>query len=192
MLLGVVALGGACSGDDDATEPARGGTQPGGEPVEPVYAFTVTGTEVQAMAPQAPPFPEDLVAGVKAGLDAYLGVAVVNPLLTGQPASGLEAAFTAASLARLANPGVERAAVLEEGAPLTGEVEQQRADAKLTALTAPGGDVVLVTAQVDMGHTVDAGDSNVEIVRSGELVFVADAGAWRIDAFNMRTARDTR
>ena len=188
----MVALVGACSGGDDGNGPAQGGAEPTGDPEKPVYAFTVTGTEVQAMAPQAPPFPDDLVAGVKAGLDAYLGVAVVNPLLTGQPASGLEAAFTAASLARLANPGVERAAVLEDGAPLTGEVEQQRADAKLTALTAPGGDVVLVTAQVDMGHTVAAGDSDVEIVRSGELVFVAAAGAWRIDAFNMRTARDSR
>lgn len=191
VLLGLL---GGCSGDDGATtaksnKPDKGrGRAPG------AFGVTVLAAHVQAMAAQAPPFPDDVKAAVGASLDAYLDKAVVAPLRTGEPAgAGLDGVFTAAALARLASPGPDRAAVLEEGAPLAGKVRQDRANASLTALTGPGGEVVLVTAQLDLAHTVDTegGAGSVAVVRSGEVVLVP-ADGWRIDAYDLRTARDTQ
>ena len=186
---------GGCSGADDtattnkSSKPDKGGgAAPGG------FGETVLAADVQAMAAQAPPFPDDVKAAVSASLDAYLDQAVVGPLRTGKPAgAGLDGVFTAAALARLTGPGPDRAAMLEEGAPLAGKVRQERANASLTALTGPGGEVVLVTAQLDLAHTVDTkgGAGSVAVVRSGEVVLVPDGG-WRIDAYDLRAARDTQ
>ncbi|MFP5377167.1 MAG: hypothetical protein ACLGIO_10375 [Acidimicrobiia bacterium] len=183
----------ACSGGGDGAggaggEPAGGGG--GGE--RPAFAFTVTGTEVHAMAPQPPAFPDEVAAKVKAGLDAYLAAGVIEPVRTGDSPSGLERSFTAAALGRLSASAPDRAAVLEEGVALTGEVRQERADAALTALTDPGGAVVVVVARVDMAHTVDSGDAEVAVARSGELVLVDDGGSWKVDAFDVRAARGAR
>lgn len=191
--LALVVLAASCSGGDGDGDGGAGPTgQGGGTGEEPRFGFAVTGAEVQAMAPQAPPFPDDVKAGVTAGLDAYLGLAVVDPLRTGKPPGGLEQAFTAPALARLSAPGPDRAALVEEGSPLSGEVRQERANAKLTALTAPGGEIVLVTAQVEAVHVVRSDGGSVAVGRSGELVLVADGGAWRVDAFDMRTSRDAQ
>lgn len=191
----MLGLLGGCSGADDtatkgkSSKPDKGkGAGPGG------FGVTVLATDVQAMAAQAPPFPDDVKAAVSASLETYLDKAVVGPLRTGTPAgAGLDGVFTAAALARLTAPGPDRAAVLEEGAPLAGKVRQERANASLTALTGPGGEVVLVTAQLDLAHTVDTegGAGSVAVVRSGEVVLVPDGG-WRIDAYDLRTARDTQ
>jgi hypothetical protein len=187
-----LAVAGACSGDGDGSGTARTTTRDG-TAAEPAgqFAVTVLSADVQAMAPQAPPFPEDVKAAVTASLDAWLAKGVVGPMRTGTPpAAGLETVFTEPALARLAVPGADRAAVLEEGSPLRGEVRQERANARLTALTAPGGDVALVTVQLDLAHVVEADGASVAVVRSGEVVLVP-SGGWRIDAYDVRTSRDT-
>ena len=178
-----------------------GGDNPAGSPQTPTTDVTktdapakvaVTAAQVQAMAPQAPPFPADIRAAVEATLDAYLAKGVVKPFESGQPPAGLESVFTEAALARLAGPGPDRSALVEEGQPVHGTVRQDRASATLTALTAPGGEVVLVTAQLDLAHTVEVEDDRrVAVVRSGEVVLIP-YGGWRIDAFDMRTARDAQ
>lgn len=188
-MLAIVLLAG-CSGDDggEAAAPAKKAKQ---APTS-VFGVTLVSAEVQAMSPQPPPFPEDVKAAVEASLENYLENAVVVPLRSGKPpAAGIDGVFTAAALGRLSGPGPDRAALFEEGAPLSGEVRQDRADAALTALTAPGGEVVLVTARLDVAHTVTSGQSAVAVVRSGEVVLVPSNG-WRIDSYDMRTARDTR
>ncbi|MGQ0521276.1 MAG: hypothetical protein ACT4PX_09020 [Actinomycetota bacterium] len=186
-----LAMAGACSGDGDGAGTARS-TAGHGTAAEPAghFAVTVLSTDVQAMAPQAPPFPDDVKAAVTASLEAWLAKGVVGPLRAGTPPAGLEAVFTEPALARLAVPGPDRAAVLEEGSPLKGAVRQERANARLTALTAPGGDVALVTVQLDLAHVVEAGGASVAVVRSGEVVLVP-SGGWRIDAYDVRTSRDT-
>lgn len=195
LFLLAVVLGGACS--SDGGKKTSDGTTPGGAaapttaPLGP-EAFTITGMDVQAMAPQAPAFPTDVSAAVKTSLDTWLGRALTAPLRTGKPSSGLEDVFTGPALLKISAAGTERAALLEEGTPLTGKVRQDRADAKLTAVAAPGGDVVLVTAQIDLSLSVSSGDGAVDVVRTGELVLVPDRGSWRIDAFDMVTKRDTR
>lgn len=185
----------ACSGGGD--DGGAGGDAGGGDGTGPAagrapeYAFTVTGTEVQAMAPQAPAFPPEVAAKVKAGLDAYLADGLIEPLRDGRAPAGLEQSFTAGALARLTASAPDRAAVLEDGAALKGDLRQERANAKLTALVDPAGAVALVTAQIDVAHTVDTGDGNVAVVRTGEFVLVDDGGSWKVDAFDMRTSRDS-
>ena len=188
----VVVLAGACSGSGDGTSDGPSGS--GGAPTTAAgaYAFAVTGAEVQAMATQAPVFPADVSAAVKASLDRWLDNAVVGPLRTGKPSSGLETVFTEPAFARISVPGPERAAMLEEGTRPAGKVRQDRADARLTALTAPGSEVVLVTAQIDVSHTVSSGGGALGVVRGGELVLVPDRGSWRIDAFDVVAKRDTK
>lgn len=190
--LAALAMAGACSGSGDGAGTARS-TAADGPAADPPggFAVTVLSADVQAMAPQAPPFPDDVKAAVTASLEAWLDTGVVRPLRTGTPPSaGLEAVFTEPALARLAVPGPDRAAVLEEGSALTGAVRQERANARLTALTAPGGDVALVTVQLDLAHVVEADGASVAVVRSGEVVLVP-SGGWRIDAYDVRTSRDT-
>lgn len=144
------------------------------------------------MAPSAPNFPPEVTAAVQASLDGWLGNAIVGPLQSGKPSSGLDAVFTEPALTKISAPGAERAAVLEEGTPLTGKVTQDRANARLTLLTAPDGEPVLVTAQIDMVHNVSSGSGFVDIVRGGEVVLVPDRGSWRIDAFDIVAKHDTR
>lgn len=192
----LVALAGGCSGGGGSKGGAANGDSaaPGASPTAAPgpFAFTLTGSAVHPMAAQAPPFPNDVAGAIKASLDTWLGSALVAPLQTGRPSSGLDAVFTEPALARISAAGAERSAMLEEGAPLTGQVRQDRANANLTALTAPGGEIVLITAQIDMGHTVTSGDGLVDVVRSGELVLVPDRGNWRIDAFDVVVKHDTR
>ena len=191
-LVAAALLLGACSDGEDGGDEAGGKGAPPASEVPPATGFAVVAADVHAMAPQAPPFPEELKAAVKAGLDAWLGKGISVPLGTGKPPEGLEAVFTAPALSRLAGPGPDRAALLEEGSPLTGKVSQDRANANLSALTAPGGEVVVVTAAVDLALTVASGDGAVAVVRSGELVLVPENGSWRIDAYDLRTSRDTQ
>ncbi len=156
------------------------------------YSFAVTTAAVEPMAPTAPNFPPDVTAAVQASLDGWLGNAIVGPLRSGKPSSGLDAVFTEPALLKISAVGPERAAVLEEGTPLTGDVKQERANAKLTLLSAPGGEPVLVTAQIDMVHGVKSGSGFVDVVRGGEMVLVPDRGSWRIDSFDIVAKHDTR
>ncbi len=189
----VVALAGGCSGGDGA-ESGSGAVARGGSPAPAArpYSFAVTTAAVEPMAPTAPSFPPDVTAAVQASLDGWLGHAIVGPLRSGKPSSGLDAVFTEPALLKISAPGPERAAVLEEGTPLTGDVKQEHANAKLTLLTAPGGEPVLVTAQIDMVHAVKSGSGFVDVVRGGEMVLVPDRGSWRIDSFDIVAKHDTR
>ena len=198
LLVAVVltALGTAgCSGGDDDNAGKKDGANPTAKPApapEPAYAFSISAAEVQSAAPQAPPFPDDLKAAVKASLDTYLANGVVAPLKTGQPPAGLEGIFTGAAGARVAAGHPDRVALLEEGQPVSGKVTQDRADLKLTALIDQAGAPAVVTAQVDLALTVKGKDTTLAVVRTGELTLVFDNNAWRIDAFDLRTARDSR
>ncbi|MDP9072053.1 MAG: hypothetical protein M3N68_12395 [Actinomycetota bacterium] len=173
-------VGGACSGGDD--DEADGGALPG-------YALALTGAEVHAVRLPPPPFPEDVKAAVLATLNTYLASAVVQPLRTGRPPGSLEALFTAAAAPRVGGP--DRAALVEEGTPVSGEVRKDRASVKLTALTGPGGEVVVVAAQLDVSLLVSSDAARLAVVRAGDLALVAEGSTWRIDSYDLRTQRDS-
>jgi len=192
LALLLVGLAGGCSGGDGSgagrsSRPRAAATTQAGP-----YAFAITGAAVRAMAPQAPAFPPDVSAAVKASLDTWLGNAVVGPLRTGKPSTGLDTVFTEPALGRISTAGAERSAMIEEVGTLRGKVQQDRANADLTAVTTPGGEVAFVTAQIDLRDAVRSGDGYVDVVRGGELVLVPDRGTWRIDAFDVVVHRDTR
>jgi len=185
----------ACSGGDDKAGKAKG--KPGGagdtaKAPAPAFAFTITAADVQSAAPQAPPFPEDVKAAVKASLDTYLANGVIQPLQTGQPPGGLEGVFTGAAGARVASGQPDRVALLEEGQPVSGKVTQDRADVKLTALLDPAGAVAMVVSQLDFAVTVKGKGTTLTVARTGEIALVFDNNAWRIDSFDLRTARDSK
>lgn len=196
LVVAVLAVAGAtgCSGDDDdkAAAPAGTTTTPSSAAPEPAFGFAISAADVHSPAPETPPFPEDVKAAVKASLDTYLNNGVVAPLKTGQPPAGLEGVFTGAAGARTAGGQPDRLALLEEGQPVSGKVVQDRADAKLTALMDPGGAVAVVVSQVDFAVTVRGKGTTLTVVRNGELVLVLDNNAWRIDSFDLRTARDSK
>lgn len=185
----------ACSGGDGEEEkaaPAGTTTTPTTPAPEPAFGFAISAADVHSPAPQTPPFPEDVKAAVKASLDTYLNNGVVAPLKTGQPPAGLEGVFTGAAGARIAGGQPDRLALLEEGQPVSGKVVQDRADARLTALLDPGGAVAVVVSQLDFAVTVKGKDATLTVVRNGELVLVLENNAWRIDSFDLRTARDSK
>lgn len=192
LLVVALAVAGSCSDGDDDDKTAATATTPEGQPAPLAgFAFSLTGADVHAANPQAPPFPEDVKGAVKASLDAWLSRGIVLPLRTGQPPAGLEGVLTGAAAGRLVPGQPDRAAVLEEGTPVSGKVTQDRANAKLTALLDPGGAVAVVTAQVDLGVTVKGKGTTLKIARAGEIGLVFDNNAWRIDSYDLRTARDT-
>ncbi|HUP70294.1 MAG TPA: hypothetical protein VM142_10825 [Acidimicrobiales bacterium] len=195
VVLTALGTAGCSSGDDgdkaDKKDTPGNAANPAPAP-GPAFAFSISAADVQSAAPQAPPFPEDLKAAVKASLDTYLANGVVAPLRTGQPPAGLEGIFTGAAGARVAAGHPDRVALLEEGQPVSGKVTQDRADLKLSALIDGAGAPAVVTAQVDLAVTVKGKDTTLTVARTGELTLVFDNNAWRIDAFDMRTARDSK
>lgn len=174
----------ACTGGDgDSSGP------PQIERAPRQYGFTLVGADVHAVVGPAPAFPEDVSTEVLRTLNDYLTAAVVDPLRTGAPPGDLAAVFTPPAAARLAGP--DRAALVEEAAPGSGEVRQDRADVRLNALVGPDSSVVVVTAQIDVALEVSRPGARMAVTRGGELVLAADGDAWRIDGYDVRTQRDS-
>ena len=174
----------ACSGggDDDSDAPSI-------ERAPRRYGFTLVAADVHATVRPAPAFPEDVSTEVLRTLNDYLTTAVVEPLRSGAPPGDLAGVFTPAAATRLA--GADRAALVEEGTLGPGEVRQDRADVRLTALVGPDSSVVVVTAQVDVALEVTRAGARTAVIRGGELVLAADGDAWRIEGYDLRTQRDS-
>ncbi|HEX2273786.1 MAG TPA: hypothetical protein VHG90_07930 [Acidimicrobiales bacterium] len=178
----LAATSGACSAKGSRPPPASP------EPPPAPIAWDVTVGEVHAVRPPAPGLPDDVRAKVTATLERYLADAVVGPLRSGQPAADLGPVFTAAALARLNGP--DRAALVDEGLPRAARLRSEAATARLGALAGADQAVTVVTAAVTLRlHT--GGAESVAIVRTGDLVLVPDGDAWKVDGYDIRTARDS-
>ena len=154
----------------------------------PAIHLEVAATTIDGSDPPG----DDVVAGVSQALDRYVATAIVAPLASGQPVADLSPAFTASAAAEIAADASLRATVLDEGLPpATREISAPRATAILDAVNGPGG-TDLVGARI--GLTVHAAGPglDVDIARDGELVLVAEGGAWKIDVVHLRTERNTR
>lgn len=187
VVVALVAAGGCRRDAERATPPSTSSTLP------PEIRLTASSAAVESMRGSqdvAAEFPADVRDAVVSTLNSWIGAGVVDPLLSGQPASGLDGAFTAAALARLAPGSPDRVAMLEDG--LAAAVEPETATAELVGLAGQDGSLELVTASVRVAFVrVGAGDS-VRVVRSGEVVLVpVGEGAWRIDGYDVTTTQDT-
>ena len=193
LLVALVVLLGACSKDknDDAkpraARPSTTTTSVMTEP--PVLAWTLGPVDAQGTAPPG----DDVVAAVKATLDAYLAQAVVAPLFTGQPVVDLSTVLSPAALERFnADPAVRGTLVDEGMPPATLAISAEKADATLTSVAGPDGVPAVVAARLDLKvHAVGPG-MDVDILRAGEITLVSEAGGWRIDSFSLRAQRDSR
>ncbi|HEV3402480.1 MAG TPA: hypothetical protein VG078_11715 [Acidimicrobiales bacterium] len=179
----VAALSGACSGGG-----SRPAAPPPTEPPPATIAWELSGGEVHAVRPPAPGLPDDVRAKVTATLERYLADAVVGPLRSGQPAGDLGVVFTAPALGRVNGP--DRAALVDEGLPRATALRSEAATARLGALAGDDHAVTVVAAAVTLRlHT--GGADSVAIVRTGDLVLVADGDGWKIDGYDIRTTRDS-
>jgi hypothetical protein len=151
-------------------------------------AFTVSGIDVQSVNQPPPALPDAVKTKVTSTLDAYLDRASARPLRSGSHAGDLAPLFTAGALARVDGP--DRPTLVDEGLPTATDVRASTSTAKLGALAGADDNIEVVTATIDV-RLQTAGDSPVAIARTGDLVLVAVGDAWKIDGYDLSTARDS-
>ncbi|MDQ1439001.1 MAG: hypothetical protein QOK43_2630 [Acidimicrobiaceae bacterium] len=189
LALAAPALAACHKGDSAKPRPPARSTSTTAVPQVTVTAASVA---VESMKADVAKLPDDVRDGVVATLNAWVGTGVVAPLLTGQPPVGLDAVFTPAALARLVPGSPDRASLLEDTRPGEGVVQPEKAAVSLTGLVGEKGDVGLVTAGLDVSVVfVSAAGGSLRIARTGEVVLVPMPGGWRIDSYDVGTARDT-
>ena len=150
--------------------------------------FTVASFDVEG--PGAPASVEAVKAAVLQTFDRYLEAGVLTPLRTGGPAGELTSLFTARAAQHMAATG-DRNAFIDEGLPPAPRIVAVASALRLSGLAGPGGDVVLVSAHMDLTLVAGAQDATVTIDRDADLMLVADGGAWKIDSYRVRVSRDT-
>lgn len=190
----VVGVLGACSKDDgdDAKAPARTTTTSTTTPAAPpTIGVTITGVDANGTKPPD----EATVAAVKATLDTWLASAVVGPLFTGQPAGDLSGLFTPAAIERLASDPAARPSLVDDGLglpPASTAITAERANVALASVAGPDEVVAVIAAQLDILLRAQGPTLDVDVNHHGEVVLVADDGTWKIDAFSVTAARDSR
>ncbi len=195
LALALVVAAPGCSkkpaGDDraNAPAPATASTAAPAAAVAPKITLNVTGLDANATAGPD----EATVAAVRLALDTWLATAVVAPLHSGQPAGDLSPIFTPAALERLGDPAVRRTLV-DEGLPAAStSITSEQADVALFSVAGPDAAVGVIAAQLALRLRAVGPTLDVDISHVGELVLVPEPdGSWRIDAFALDTARDSR
>ena len=185
----VLALAAGCSKDKDADGASgkRGATTTTVAP--PTLQFTVTDTDTNGTKA-----PDDTqLAAIKQTLDGWLARAVVAPLHTGRPAPDLTPLFTAAALERLSDPAV-RATLVDEGMPpASSSITADVATVLLSTVAGPDEVLAVVGARIDVKVHAVGPTLDVDVVHQGELVLAPEPdGTWKIEAFAIHTARDSR
>ena len=121
----------------------------------------------------------------------YLEIATVEPLRNQQPAGDLSGIFETAALARAT--GADRAVLVDEGLPaVTGDLDVVAKPVAITGLGDQSGNLVLVTATVDLDINGETKDENgqLHIKRFGSIVLTPDpAGAWKVSAYRLYVER---
>lgn len=159
------------------------GTGPHGTKVE-VPAGEVFGDTVG----EPLPFPEDQRQLLVEQVKNYVETASVEPLRSGLPATGLEQVFDAGAVLSLRGP--DGTVLLDQGLPtVTGKLTAIAQPVAIYALADAGGNWVMASAQVTLDVTGGVEDGKIRIHREGELLFVPDAGAWKVTAYDMFVER---
>jgi hypothetical protein len=133
-------------------------------------------------------FPEDQRNIVVKQVRRYVDVATVKPLRSARPAQKLNTVFDAGAMAAVQGPDGE--ALLDEGLPkVTGKLTARSAPVAINALADASGAWVLASARIDLDVEGSVDDGTLRIARQGELLFVPDAGNWKIAAFDVFVER---
>lgn len=185
-VLVVLVAGGACT---DSPEPGAAGRTPEPPRRDQPISFTVAALNVEAGQPPAPQAVEQAKSDVQSSLNGYLEVGVLGPLRTGGPAGDIGPVFTAAARERLGGP--DRAALVDEGLPAVEGLRADRAVLEVTVFADQGGQVVMASAGFDLKMHGTVQGTPFSVDRTGEFLLLPDNGAWRIDGYQVRAARET-
>lgn len=135
----------------------------------------------------------DSVEAVKAAVvrtfDRYLEAGVLTPLRSGGPAGDLRPLFTARAAEHMW--ATDRNAFVDEGLPPASRIVAEASGLRLAGLAEPGGDVVLVSARMDLKLVSGAEGATITIERGADLLLVAEGDEWKIDSYQVRVSRDT-
>jgi hypothetical protein len=184
-LLACAVVAGCSGGDGDSSEPEERPI-PRGEVSLEVGTTTVHGvgpaTELDAAT----------VDAVHEAVDRYLEVAMVRPILTGEPARGLAALFGPTVASRLGADDGDRDVLADEGSPrATTDLETSASAITVDALTAPDDAPLLVAARFRVEVSARTDDGPMTIARRAELTFEpAPDGSWLISAYRVTTRRE--
>ena len=196
FVLGVLVAAGAAAGCSRSTAAEVTLGRAGSLPPTPTTtvkskvtpgAFSVSSFDVEG--PGSPASVETVKAAVVRTLDRYLEAGVLTPLRSGGPAGDLRPLFTARAAEHMW--ATDRDAFVDEGLPPSSRIVAKASGLRLAGLAEPGGDVVLVSARMDLKLVAGADAAAITIDRGADLVLVADGDDWKIDSYQVRVSRDT-
>jgi hypothetical protein len=178
------------SGGDDSGDGGGGGESAS----RPVANTNVTLEAGEVTADSAGPpvtVTPEIADGVIDLIGNYLEIATVEPLRNAQPAGDLSGVFDVNALARV--NGADRGVIVDEGLPeVTGDLDVIAKPVTITGLGDQNGNLVLVTATVDLDITgdTDAAGGPLHIIRFGSFVVSPDAaGTWKVSAYKLYVER---
>jgi hypothetical protein len=132
---------------------------------------------------------DDAKNKILAALDTYVANAIVEPLRKGKADDAkLVTTFDAAAAAKVP---ADRAALTDEGLPTAvGKITVTTPPVALTGLADFDGNLILVSAAVDLHVTSRAEKGTTTIRRVASFVFAPDAGGdWKITAWTVGVTR---
>jgi hypothetical protein len=135
-------------------------------------------------------FPKELQDLLIARIGAYVDDGIVIPLREGKADSTkLAEVFDQPALARLGT--AEGAALLDQGLPkAVGEVKIEAPPIEMFGLSSDNGNMLLVTVTIDFQVTAETKTGDVQIRRSGTLVFARDLeDNWNITGWTLHVDR---
>jgi hypothetical protein len=163
------------NGDDDAA-------------FGPTIVQVDPGNVVSETAGPAATFPEDQRDVIVKKVRDYVEKATVEPLRSGKAAKGLDQIFDAAAITALQGPDGD--VMLDQGLPqVIGKLKAVSQPIAINALADNAGAWVMVSASLDLDVKGGLDDGTLQIVRTGELLFVPDAGEWKVTAFDVAVER---
>jgi hypothetical protein len=131
--------------------------------------------------------PPDIRAQIVKAVQAYENAATGTPLGTGKKAN-INGLLTTSALSHLT--AQRRQALVDEGIPALAGVKASHSNVSLDGFLGPDH-LWVVNANIDLQVSASTpGGTPAGLKRTGVLTFVNDAGAWKIDAFNVSVERE--
>lgn len=180
----------ACSGggDDDKSTSSKT-TKP--EQLEVAIDLEAGPAAVSSAGPDVA-LGADVTKAVMKVLDGYVDAAVAAPLATGKPAKKIEKYFGLRVVTHVGPDGPDRAALTEDGTPkVTSDVTIAAKPVALTALADQSGQVLMVSASIDLRLKTKIDGEPLQIVRTGEVLLEPVQGKWQITGYDIDVKRTT-
>lgn len=181
LLLVLAGCSGGGGSDDDAQPEVASARTPDSE-----VTVQLGGVNVESAGPPVEIDPQDAEV-LRARVARYVELATVAPL-SGRETTGLEELFT--SDTGLTLLGSDRASLVDEGLGTAATpISTSMATVGLQGLADQQGALVLVVATLALDVETTTEEGPLRISRLGDLVFVPDGGAWKINGYDLTVER---